>query len=372
MTTRYGSVGLEIGRRIVEGEVRVLADADEGDVDGRALDRLADGAAHRVEITVAVERVKRRDAGAVDEVLVQHAPEAGRVIGGDADVLVEMEQLDPRPVDGRARGEAVQEAELRVPRGGDGPGVPAGLDGLGQDALGVARRGGAHLVGGWGEVDSHPAEFTMGGMKRQAIVVAVIVAGCVVASTAQQRGAVPPAAPPAVPPLPRPEDVAAPPGWKPDGHIVPPMPLTLARLPRTAITRAKYPAIDFHVHAPDLTTDAAYKELIALIDRTGMGAIVNLNGGTGAHLDAVLKAGAPYKDRVANFITFSADGINEPGWSQKFAAEMERAFKAGALGMKVLEDARPRPRRTLTARSSRPTIRASIRSGRWPRSTTSR
>ena len=32
-TTMYGAVGLEIGRRIVEGEVRVLADADERDVD---------------------------------------------------------------------------------------------------------------------------------------------------------------------------------------------------------------------------------------------------------------------------------------------------------------------------------------------------
>ena len=113
------------------------------------------------------------------------------------------------------------------------------------------------------------------------------------------------------------------------------MPITLARLPRTAITRARYPAIDFHVHAPGLTTDAAYKELVALLDRAGVGAIANMDGGTGAHLDAALKAGAPYRDRVANFITFSADGINEPGWSEKFAAEMERAFKAGALGMKV-------------------------------------
>ena len=113
------------------------------------------------------------------------------------------------------------------------------------------------------------------------------------------------------------------------------MPITLARLPRTAIARARYPAIDFHVHAPGLTTDAAYKEFVAVLDRAGVGAIANMDGGTGAHLDAALKAGAPYQDRVATFITFSADGINEPGWSEKFAAEMERAFKAGALGMKV-------------------------------------
>ncbi len=171
-------------------------------------------------------------------------------------------------------------------------------------------------------------------MKRLAVA-AVIVMSCVVASTAQQRGAAPPSAPRTVPPMPRPEDVAAPAGWKPGGHVVPPMPLTLARLPRTAITKARYPAIDFHVHGPELTTDAAYKSFVATLDRIGVGAIANMDGGTGAHLDAALKAGEPYRDRVATFVTFSIEGINEPGWSQKFAAEMERAFKAGALGMKV-------------------------------------
>ena len=138
-----------------------------------------------------------------------------------------------------------------------------------------------------------------------------------------------------VPPLPTMEQVATPEGWVPPGEETPAMPFTLLRLPRTNIWRAKYPALDFHVHARGLTSKAAYDELIGLMDDIGMGAIVNLNGGTGAELDKVLAEGMPYKDRVANFLTFSAEGINEPGWSQKFAAEMERAFKAGAQGMKV-------------------------------------
>jgi predicted TIM-barrel fold metal-dependent hydrolase len=138
-----------------------------------------------------------------------------------------------------------------------------------------------------------------------------------------------------VPPMPTMEEVAPPDSWQQPGDEVPAMPLTLLRLPRTNIWRAKYPAVDFHLHARGLTSKAAYDELIALMDDIGMGAIVNLNGGTGAELDKVLAEGVPYKDRVANFITFSAEGINEPGWSQKFAAEMERAFKAGAQGMKV-------------------------------------
>jgi predicted TIM-barrel fold metal-dependent hydrolase len=138
-----------------------------------------------------------------------------------------------------------------------------------------------------------------------------------------------------IPPLPTFEQVAPPAGWQAPGLDQPPMPLTLLRLPRTHVPRARYPAIDFHVHARGLTSKAAYDELIALMDEIGMGAIVNLNGGTGEELDAVLTAGEPYRDRVANFITFSAEGINEPGWSERFAAEMERAFNAGAMGMKV-------------------------------------
>ena len=106
------------------------------------------------------------------------------------------------------------------------------------------------------------------------------------------------------------------------------MPLTLLRLPRTNIWRAKYPALDFHVHARGLTSKAAYDELIALMDDIGMGAIVNLNGGTGAELDKVLAEGVPYKDRVANFITFSADGHQRA----RLVAEVRRGDGAGLQG----------------------------------------
>ena len=140
-----------------------------------------------------------------------------------------------------------------------------------------------------------------------------------------------------IPPLPAMESVAPPQGWVTSGPDVPPMPLTLLRLPRTNIVRAKFPAIDFHVHAPQLTTGTAYQSFITLMDSIGMGAIVNLNGGTGSTLDAALTAGEPFRDRVATFLTFNPDGINEPGWSEKFAAEMERGFKAGALGMKIFK-----------------------------------
>jgi predicted TIM-barrel fold metal-dependent hydrolase len=138
------------------------------------------------------------------------------------------------------------------------------------------------------------------------------------------------------PELPSMESLAPPPGWQPSTVDVPWMPATLLRLPRTKITRAKYPAIDFHLHAGDTTPD-----LIKLMDRVGLGAEVNLNGGTGDAIDRALKASAEYRDRVADFVTWSpvVNGvdINDPRYPQVWAAELERAFKAGAMGLKVLK-----------------------------------
>lgn len=138
-----------------------------------------------------------------------------------------------------------------------------------------------------------------------------------------------------IPPMPPLEATLPPEGWEPVGYEQPPMPYILLRLPRTNITRAGFPAIDFHVHAGELTTPEAYESMIALMDSIGMGAIINLNGGTGAHLDSTLAAGEAYRDRVVNFVTLNLDGINEPGWSAWMAGELERGFLAGAGGLKV-------------------------------------
>ena len=63
VTTRYGSLGLEVGRRIVEREVAVLADADERDVDRRGRQLPPDARRRRRAASrLAVEQVITRDA----------------------------------------------------------------------------------------------------------------------------------------------------------------------------------------------------------------------------------------------------------------------------------------------------------------------
>jgi predicted TIM-barrel fold metal-dependent hydrolase len=118
----------------------------------------------------------------------------------------------------------------------------------------------------------------------------------------------------------------------------PAMPKALMKLPRTAITKAKFPAVDFHFHGRGLQTDADYKKQVQLMDQTGIGVLCNMDGGFGAAFDKNMQVGAPYKDRVLHFARLNYEGINEPGWSAKAAAELERTFLAGAAGLKIAKN----------------------------------
>jgi predicted TIM-barrel fold metal-dependent hydrolase len=119
---------------------------------------------------------------------------------------------------------------------------------------------------------------------------------------------------------------------------VPAMPKALMKLPRTDITRAKFPTVDFHFHGRSLRTPQDYQKLIQLMDQTNVAVISNMDGGFGQAFDQNMKIGEPYKDRIIHFARLNYEGINEKGWSEKTAAELERCFKAGAQGLKIWKD----------------------------------
>ena len=119
---------------------------------------------------------------------------------------------------------------------------------------------------------------------------------------------------------------------------VPPIPKALMKFPRTNITRAKFPAVDFHLHGRSLRTGADYQKMVALMDQTGIGVICNMDGGFGKTFDQNMLAGEPYRDRVLHFARLDYEGINEPGWQKMAAAELERCFRAGAHGLKIAKE----------------------------------
>jgi predicted TIM-barrel fold metal-dependent hydrolase len=118
----------------------------------------------------------------------------------------------------------------------------------------------------------------------------------------------------------------------------PAMPKALMKLPRTNITRAKFPTVDIHFHGRSLRTAQDYQKLIQLMDETNLAVLSDMDGGFGPAFDQSMKLGEPYKDRIIHFARLNYDGINEKGWSGKTAAELERCFKAGAQGLKVWKD----------------------------------
>ncbi len=134
-----------------------------------------------------------------------------------------------------------------------------------------------------------------------------------------------------------PSDASAHPGFKPAPEV-PAMPKALMKFPRTDIHRAKFPVIDFHLHGRSLRTAADYEKMIRLMDQTGLGVLCNMDGGFGKTFDENMKVGEPYRDRIIHFARLNYQGINDPGWSEKTAAELERCFRAGAAGLKIAKE----------------------------------
>ena len=50
---------------------------------------------------------------------------------------------------------------------------------------------------------------------------------------------------------------------------VPAMPKALMKFPRTEITRAKFPVVDFHLHGSSLKTADDYRKMIAIMEPAG-------------------------------------------------------------------------------------------------------
>lgn len=151
------------------------------------------------------------------------------------------------------------------------------------------------------------------------VLAVVVAAGCSRSSEPAQTGAPSPKQPATFTPA-------------PEQHA---MPKSLLVVKRTPITRARYPVIDFHFHGRTLQTADDYKQLIETMDRTGLGAIANMDGGMYDVLDKNLQVGAAYRDRIVHFARPVWEGINDAGWAEKTASELERAFRAGAQGLKI-------------------------------------
>jgi predicted TIM-barrel fold metal-dependent hydrolase len=128
-------------------------------------------------------------------------------------------------------------------------------------------------------------------------------------------------------------------------------PRSMLHVPEHKVARARFPVIDVHSHlgwaaegsggvfrGDEMNFLATPQELLAVMDRKNLKTMVNLTGGTGKGLEASIQRYE--KAAPGRFVTFTEPSwarLNEPGYPQKQADEIERAKKAGARGLKILK-----------------------------------
>jgi predicted TIM-barrel fold metal-dependent hydrolase len=128
-------------------------------------------------------------------------------------------------------------------------------------------------------------------------------------------------------------------------------PKSMLHVEEHPVMRARFPVIDIHTHlswaaegsggvfrGEAMKFLATPQELLEVMDRKNIQTMVNLTGGTGAGLAHTIE----HYEKAApgRFITFTEPSwakLNEPGYPQWQADEIERAQKAGARGLKVLK-----------------------------------
>lgn len=110
---------------------------------------------------------------------------------------------------------------------------------------------------------------------------------------------------------------------------------TLA-VPETHIARSAYPAMDVHCH---WSIDQDPQAMLAAMDERNVARAVNLSGGWGDELDAMLrKFAATDPDRLLVFCNIDWSWISDPAWEEKVRGYLRLAHVKGASGLKIFKN----------------------------------
>jgi predicted TIM-barrel fold metal-dependent hydrolase len=114
-------------------------------------------------------------------------------------------------------------------------------------------------------------------------------------------------------------------------------PVSIYKTPITKIERAKYPAIDIHSH-PYATSALALSEWVKNLKAAGIDKTIILTMATGPRFDSLHAVYSAFGSLFEVWCGFDYTGCNEPGWSKKAVAELERCYRVGARGVGELGD----------------------------------
>lgn len=110
-------------------------------------------------------------------------------------------------------------------------------------------------------------------------------------------------------------------------------------VPQHPITRATYPIIDIHNHQDSAMSKKDLDKLVQDMDRINLRVMVNLSGGFGDKLaKGVKNLKGNYKDRFVVFANIDFKGLDEPGYPDRAAAQLEQDVRNGAQGLKIFKN----------------------------------
>ncbi len=110
-------------------------------------------------------------------------------------------------------------------------------------------------------------------------------------------------------------------------------------VPQHLVTKARYPFIDVHNHQRRLAGAEDVQRIVRQMDEINMRVMVNLSGGTGESLKRnveLLNGLCP--DRFAVFANVDFRGIDEAGFAERIAHQLEQDVANGARGLKIFKN----------------------------------
>jgi uncharacterized protein len=110
-------------------------------------------------------------------------------------------------------------------------------------------------------------------------------------------------------------------------------------VPEHPVTRAKYPFIDVHNHQNSQMPVSQLDKLVKDMNDLNLQVMVNLSGGYGESLEkGVANMKGHYKNRFVVFANIDFTNIDDPGYKQRAAAQLERDVHHGAQGLKIFKN----------------------------------
>ncbi len=114
-------------------------------------------------------------------------------------------------------------------------------------------------------------------------------------------------------------------------------PVSVYKIPRTKVTKARYLAIDMHGH-DYAKTEEDVPQWVKTLDAAGIEKVIVMTMKTGPKFDEIVTKYKKYPDRFQIWCGLDLSGYDKPGYGPVAVAELERCYRAGARGVGEISD----------------------------------